>query len=178
MATSSAMDTFSTSDRVPQPPTCAVLVFSSASHFVRHCARLDSRPSSRHYRSLYVNGVAWPNLFQAPDANLRHHSRHTQPRDRGDEGEDQVRGYSPPLQGPPALPVRGHSADVQRLVPLRRNPLVCRPVSPPPRGAPQPVTLRPPPPAQPRFGLTSNATTPTRQRERRKKSAGPLCHCL
>jgi hypothetical protein len=44
-------------------PWAAVLVFSSASLFVRHCTGLDSRPSSRHYGSLYVNGVAWPTLL-------------------------------------------------------------------------------------------------------------------
>lgn len=33
-----------------------------------------------------------------------------------------MRGYSPPLQGPPALPVRGHSADVQRLVSSPQEP--------------------------------------------------------
>jgi hypothetical protein len=40
-----------------------------------------------------------------------------------------------------------------------------------PSRAPKPVTQRHPPPAQPRPGITSNATTPMRQRERRKKSA-------
>jgi hypothetical protein len=69
-----------------------MLVFSSASHFVRHCARLDSSPSSRHYSSLFINGVAWLNLFQgapdaeqqsgeAPEAHWRRPSRHLQPRE-------------------------------------------------------------------------------------------------
>jgi hypothetical protein len=95
------------------PWGAAVLVFSSASLFVRHCAGLDSRPSSRHYGSLYVNVVAWPNLLQvardmepqrpngeASDA----HRRHMQGCDANDvlagaereeKGKAQVRGYSP-----------------------------------------------------------------------------------
>ncbi len=96
------------------PWGAAVLVFSSASLFVRHCARLDSRPSSRHYGSLYVNGVAWPTLLQGArdmepqrpngEASDAHRRRHMQPCDAGDvlggaereeKGKAQVRGYSP-----------------------------------------------------------------------------------
>ena len=91
------------------PGEAAVLVFPSAGHFVRHCARLDSRPSSRHYSSLYINGVAWPNLFQrardreqpngenAPDAYQRRPSRYRQPskangvqEGREDKGKENV----------------------------------------------------------------------------------------
>src|SRR3989344_7519554 len=72
----------------------AMLVFSSASLFVRQCAGLDIRPSSRHYGSLYVNGQAWPTLLQGAqdmdpqrpngevsDAHWRHN---TQPCDAND----------------------------------------------------------------------------------------------
>ncbi len=94
------------------PRGTAVLVFPSASHFVRHCTRLDSRPSSRHYGSLYINGVAWPNLFQgaqdkeqpngaAPATHRRRPSRHLQPSEangiqggaeREEKGKGKVRG--------------------------------------------------------------------------------------
>ena len=97
------------------PRGAAVLVFSSASHFVRHCARLDSSPSSCHYGSLYINGVAWPNLFQgAPDAEPSGPSRHLQPSEahsiplEGEEweekGKEKVRGYSPTS----SIPFCGH----------------------------------------------------------------------
>lgn len=97
----------------------------TASHFVRHCARLDSSPSSRHYGSLYINGVAWPNLFQgvpdaeqpsgeAPEANRRCPSRHLQPSaahsvllegaEREEKGKEQVRAYSPTS----SIPICGH----------------------------------------------------------------------
>ncbi len=89
-----------------------MLVFPSASHFVRHCTRLDSRPSSRHYGSLYINGVAWPNLFQgaqdkeqpngaAPAIHRRRPSRHLQPSEangiqggaeREEKGKEKVHG--------------------------------------------------------------------------------------
>ena len=87
----------------PDPWGAAMLVFSSASMFVRQSAGLDSRPSSRHYGSLYVNGLAWPTPLQGArdmdpqrpngevsDAHWRHH---TQPCDANDvqggaEGEE------------------------------------------------------------------------------------------
>jgi len=93
-----------------------MLVLSSASHFVHHCACLDSSPSSHHYSSLYINGVAWPNLFQgapdaeqpsgeAPEAHRRGPSRHLQlseahsvpleGAEREEKGKEQVRGYFP-----------------------------------------------------------------------------------
>ena len=101
----------------------AVLVFSSASHFVRHCARLDSSPSSRHYSSLFINGVAWPNLFQgAPDAEQPSGpSRHLQPSaahsvplegaEREEKGKEQVRAYSPTS----SIPICGHCCCVHLL---------------------------------------------------------------
>ncbi len=93
-----------------------MLVFSSVSHFVRHCSRLDSSPSSCHYSSLYINGVAWPNLFQGvpdveqpsgeapeahwccPSCHLQLSEAHSVPlegAEREEKGKEQVRGYFP-----------------------------------------------------------------------------------
>ncbi len=154
------------------PWGAAVLVFSSASLFVRHCAGLDSRPSSRHYGSLYVNGVAWPNLLQvarnmepqrpygeASDA----HRRHMQPCDANDvlggaereeKGKAQYEATLPFLQGPRCLRVL-----LMRLtcsLPSRRSLLPPWPVSPPPSRARQAVVQGPPLPPP----LSITATSP------------------
>jgi hypothetical protein len=124
----------------------SVLVFSSASHFVRHCARLDSRPNSRHYSSLYVNGVAWPDLTTSHRARPQLSSREANGRSKCVATHLLFKAHQHCLYGGTLL----------RKAPSR---------------APQPVTQRHPPPAQPRPGITGNATMPMRQRERRKKSA-------
>ncbi len=97
----------------------AVLVFSSASLFVRHCARLNSRPTSRHYGSLYVNGAARPTLIQGArgvepqhpnaEASDAHRRRHMKPCDANGvlggaeqkvQGKAQVQAY-PPISSRP-----------------------------------------------------------------------------
>ncbi len=102
-----------------------MLVLSSASHFVHHCACLDSSPSSHHYSSLYINGMAWLNLFQgasdvgeqpsgeSPEAHQGCPSCHLQlseadascwgEKNRRRRGRSKYVATHPPLQFPSAV---------------------------------------------------------------------------